>query len=43
MHESFRWQDQDLPEYQPGVLDTTPVASEPVLRFGANSQAVYTE
>ena len=37
MFESFRWQDQDLPAYQPGVFDTTPTSFEPVMRFGANS------
>lgn len=37
MHESFRWQDEPLPLYQPGVFDTTPVDFEPVVKFGANS------
>lgn len=36
MFESFRWQDQELAGYQPGVLDSTPLASEPVIHFGAN-------
>lgn len=36
MFESFRWTDQDEPGYLPGVLDSTPIASEPVVHFGAN-------
>jgi len=37
MFESFRWQDQDQPGYAPGVFDTNPIVSEPVVHFGANS------
>lgn len=43
MFESFRWQDQELPDYAPGVFDTTATSFEPVLRFGANSFQVFTE
>jgi len=43
MFEAFRWEDQDLPGYADGVLDSTPIASEPVRRFGANSLDVYLE
>ena len=43
MHESYRWQDQSLPDYQPGVFDVTPTSFEPVLRFGANSFALTLE
>lgn len=43
MHESFRWQEQALPDYAAGVFDATPVAAEPVVRFGANSHAVSVE
>lgn len=43
MHESFRWQDDDLAGYVDGVLDTTPLASEPVVRFGANSHDVLVQ
>ena len=34
---SFRWQDQALSGYSPGVFDTTTTAFEPVMAFGANS------
>ncbi len=37
MFESFRWEDQDEPSYQPGVFDSTAIVSEPVEHFGANS------
>ncbi len=40
MHESFRWEDQVEPSYAAGVFDVTPVAFEPVKRFGANSFSV---
>jgi hypothetical protein len=43
MHESFRWTDQQEPSYTAGVFDTTPVVSEPVLRFGANTFGVVLE
>ncbi|MBI4951057.1 MAG: hypothetical protein HY908_03425 [Myxococcales bacterium] len=41
MHASFRWQDQVVQGYEAGVFDTTPLASEPVVRFGPNSHTVY--
>ncbi len=37
VYESFRWQDQPSPGYQPKVFDTTPATFEPVMAFGANS------
>lgn len=37
MHESFRWQDQEVEGYEPSVFDTTASSFEPVRRFGANS------
>ena len=37
VHESFRWQDQDLAGYAAHVYDTTPTSFEPVMAFGANS------
>lgn len=43
MDHSFRWEDQDLPGYVPGVFDSTPSGSEPVRRFGANSLEVRVE
>lgn len=43
MHQSFRWEDQAQPDYAPDVFDTTPIASEPVRRFGANTFKVYVE
>jgi hypothetical protein len=43
MFESFRWQDQPGPKNATGVFDVTPPAFEPVMRFGANSYAVYNE
>ncbi len=43
MDHSFRWEDQALPGYAPGVFDSTSVVSEPVRRFGANSLAVTVE
>lgn len=43
MHESFRWQDQAMPEYMTGVFDVTPTTFEPVLRFGANSFSLVIE
>lgn len=43
MNESFRWQDQSLPDYAPGVFDATATSFEPVMRFGANSFAVTLE
>ncbi len=33
--DSFRWEDQDEPEYTDGVFDTTAVTYEPVRNFGA--------
>jgi len=41
--ESFRWEDQEGDGYAVGVFDTTPVAYEPVRRFGANSYRHFTE
>lgn len=43
MHESFRWEDAGQEGYLDGIFDTTPVASEPVVRFGANSHEVLVE
>jgi len=43
MDHSFRWEDQALPGYAPGVFDSTSVGAEPVRRFGANSLDVYVE
>lgn len=43
MFEAFRWEDQDLPGYTAGVFDSSPTASEPVRRFGANSLRVHVE
>jgi hypothetical protein len=43
MHDAFRWEDQALPGYAGGVFDTTPAASEPVRRFGANRLLVSVE
>ncbi len=43
MYQSFRWQDQEGVGYKDEVFDTTPVISEPVKRFGANSHLVYLE
>ncbi|HEY3357659.1 MAG TPA: hypothetical protein VGQ83_30685 [Polyangia bacterium] len=43
MDHSFRWQDEALPGYLPGVYDTTPTSFEPVWRFGANSFALSLE
>jgi hypothetical protein len=43
MNESFRWQDQTMPDYTTGVFDTTATTFEPVLRFGANSFALTIE
>ena len=43
MHESFRWEDQDMPDYGPGVFDVTPAGYEPLRQFGANSYRVYME
>ncbi len=43
MHQSFRWQDQDEPGYQPEVFDTHPFGMEPVMRFGANAYWIYLE
>ena len=36
-HENFRWQDEAMTGYQPGIFDTTPATYEPVKNFGANS------
>ena len=33
--DSFRWEDQDEPEYTDGVFDTTATTYEPVRNFGA--------
>ena len=43
MHESFRWSDQQAPNYEPGVFDVTPTSFEPVQKFGANAFSVYAE
>jgi hypothetical protein len=43
MYQSFRWQDQGGAGNAAGVFDVTPPTFEPVLRFGANSYAVYSE
>lgn len=43
MFESFRWMDQIGGHNAPLVFDVTPPTFEPVLRFGANSYAVYVE
>jgi len=43
MFESFRWVDQDEPEFAAGVFDTTATTFEPVLRFGANQFDVLVE
>lgn len=43
MYESFRWEDQAQPGYASGIFDTSPTASEPVRRFGANTFTVYAE
>lgn len=41
VHESFRWQDQDLPGFQPQVFDvTTSMESEPVVCFGATGYRI---
>ena len=37
VHESFRWQDQNVAGYSAKVFDTTPYAFEPVMAFGANA------
>jgi hypothetical protein len=37
---SFRWQDEDLPDYAAGVFDTTPTTYESVTAFGANAFTV---
>lgn len=43
MHESFRWQDESMPDYMTNVFDVTPTSFEPVLRFGANSFSLTLE
>ena len=43
VHESFRWQDQDLAGYAPKVYDTTPTSFEPVMAFGATSFSLTLE
>ena len=43
VHESFRWMDQELPDYTDGIYDTTPTSYEPVMSFGANSFALSLE
>ncbi len=43
MHESFRWQDQAMPNYAEGIFDVTPVSYEPVMKFGANGFTVTVE
>ena len=43
MDHAFRWEDQALPGYAPGVFDSTPSGSETVHRFGANSLDVQIE
>jgi hypothetical protein len=37
VHEAFRWQDLDEPEYAPGVFDASPPAFEPIRQLGVNS------
>ena len=43
MDHAFRWEDQRLPDYTVDVFDSTPLASEPVRRFGANRLDVRVE
>jgi len=43
MNDSFRWEDQDQPDYAKGVYDTTPTSFEPIHRYGANSFVVRFE
>jgi hypothetical protein len=37
VHESFRWEDLDEPDYAPGVFDAAPPAFEPIRQLGVNS------
>jgi hypothetical protein len=43
MFESFRWEDQDAPDFAEGVFDVTPTGFEPVKQFGANSFLAFLE
>lgn len=36
-YENFRWQDQELADYEAGIWDTTGASFEPVVSFGVNS------
>lgn len=41
MFESFRWQDEDKPDYTPKIFDVTATSFEPVKHFGANSFSIF--
>lgn len=43
VHESFRWEDQELPGYASGVFDAAPPELEPIRQLGVNSYTLHFE
>jgi hypothetical protein len=43
VHESFRWEDQDEPDYAAGVFDASPPSFEPIRQLGVNSYTLSFE